>query len=333
LADTGHSFALVEVLIRRPDRIEIALDAVTEVRAWSERLPPHLGARLGELMGRIAHRERHALAPSGGGAHPLIMGALNVTPDSFSDGGDFAEPGAAIARGRAMIGEGAAIVDIGGESTRPGAEPVAPEQEMRRVLPVVEGLAGAGVPLSIDTRNAATMRRAIAAGVAIVNDVSALGHDPAAIEAVADSGVAVVLMHARGDPRTMQLDPAYAFAPLDVFDYLEERVAACLAAGIGRERIVVDPGIGFGKTLAHNLEIMHRLALLHGLGCPILVGASRKSFIGRLSRSEVPKERGPGSLAAALAAVAEGARIVRVHDVAATAQALAVSRAITEGAP
>jgi dihydropteroate synthase len=261
------------------------------------------------------------------------MGIVNVTPDSFSDGGDLATPAAAIARGRSMLAEGADLLDIGGESTRPGSDPVAPEEELRRVLPVVEGLAAAGACVSIDTRNAATMRRAIAAGARLVNDVSALAHDPGALDVVAESGVPVVLMHAQGDPRTMQRDPAYAFAPLDVFDYLEARIAVCLARGIGRERIVVDPGIGFGKTLAHNLEILNRLALLHGLGCPILLGASRKSFIGRLSRGEPPKARGPGSLAAALAGIERGAAIVRVHDVAETAQALAVARAIGRGMP
>ncbi len=324
----GFAFTAAEVLIRMSDRIVCSAIGLDDLRAWQAGLPTAEAERVDRLLARMVAPGPHALAGQGLPGRPLVMGVVNVTPDSFSDGGDFASTEAATARGRAMIAEGADILDIGGESTRPGSEPVDPGEEMRRVLPVIAGLAGAGVPLSIDTRNASTMRRAIAAGAGIVNDVSALNHDPEAMAVVADSAVAVVLMHARGDPRTMQKDPRYDCAPLDVFDALEARIEACSAHGIGRDRIVVDPGIGFGKTLRHNLEILDRLAVLHGLGCPILLGVSRKSFIARLSRGEPPKERGPGSLAAALSGVAQGARILRVHDVAGTAQALAVATAI-----
>jgi dihydropteroate synthase len=256
---------------------------------------------------------------------PLVMGILNVTPDSFS--GDGTAPEAAIARGHAMLAAGADILDIGGESTRPGAEPISVETELARILPVVRALAGTA-PVSIDTRNATTMAAALEAGATIVNDVSALRHDPAALEVVARHGARVVLMHMLGtDPRTMQQDPRYTDVALEVAGFLRQRVAAAEAAGVPRARIAVDPGIGFGKTLAHNLALLDRLPLLAGLGCRILVGASRKGFLGRLSGVAAADRRLPASLAAALAAAARGAGILRVHDVAETVQALRVAAA------
>jgi dihydropteroate synthase len=253
------------------------------------------------------------------------MGIVNVTPDSFSDGGRWLDPGAAVAQGLRLESEGANILDIGGESTRPGAEPIGVEEELRRVIPVIAALARqARVPVSVDTRNAEVMRRAAEAGARIVNDVAALGYDPNALRVAAEMDLPVVLMHAQGDPRTMQLDPRYDDVVLDVYDWLEARIAVCEAAGIARGRIVVDPGIGFGKTVAHNLALLGSLSIFHGLGCPILLGASRKSFIGRLSGGAPADQRVPGSVAAALLAVAQGVQILRVHDVAATRQALAV---------
>jgi len=263
---------------------------------------------------------------------PRIMGIVNVTPDSFSDGGERVDPGRAVEDGLAMQAAGAAIVDVGGESTRPGAAPVPLEEELARTIPVVAGLARQGVTVSIDTRHARVMVGAIEAGAAIVNDVTALGGEPESLALIADSPAAVILMHMRGEPRTMQADPRYADAPLDVYDYLAERVQACEAAGIARARIAVDPGIGFGKTVSHNLEILDRLALYHGIGCALALGVSRKSFIGRLSSGEPPKERLAGSLAAALAGVRRGVQILRVHDVAETAQALALWQAIDAAA-
>jgi dihydropteroate synthase len=255
---------------------------------------------------------------------PRIMGIVNVTPDSFSDGGRHMAPEAAIAHASRLEAEGADILDIGGESTRPGAEPIGAEEELRRVLPVIEALAKrARVPLSIDTRNALVMRRAAEAGARLINDVSALAHDPASLAAAAETGLPVVLMHAQGDPRTMQRNPRYRDVVLDVYDALEARIEACEKAGIPRARLVVDPGIGFGKTLAHNLALLGSLGIFHGLGCAILLGASRKSFIAKLTGAG-PEERLPGSLAAALAGAAQGVQILRVHDVAATRQALAV---------
>lgn len=262
------------------------------------------------------------------------MGIVNVTPDSFSDGGAFLEAERAIAHGKALIDAGAQILDIGGESTRPGASPVEPAEEQRRIVPVIEGLAetaeAASVLISVDTRNVATMRAALAAGAGMINDVSALTHDPDSLVVVAKSDAQVVLMHMQGEPGTMQVAPAYDDVALDVHDYLENRIEACVAAGIDRSRIVIDPGIGFGKTIAHNLALLDQLSLFHGLGAPLLVGVSRKGFIGRLSKGEPPPQRMPGSLALGLAALNQGAQILRVHDVAETVQAIRVLTALRE---
>lgn len=255
---------------------------------------------------------------------PRLMGILNVTPDSFSDGGDFADFASARAHGRLMLAEGADLIDVGGESTRPGAAAVAPEVERERTLAVVADLALAGAVVSIDTRRAALMADAVNAGARIINDVSALSHDPDSLPTAARLKVPVVLMHMLRTPETMQVAPHYDSALLDIYDALAGRVAAAEAAGIERARLVVDPGIGFGKTLLHNLELLQGLALLQGLGCPVLVGVSRKSFLGRLTGNDDPRARLPESLAAGLWAVAQGAQILRVHDVGASRRALAV---------
>lgn len=267
-----------------------------------------------------------------------IMGIVNVTPDSFSDGGRLTSTQAAIEHARALEVAGAGILDIGGESTRPGSDPVPLDEELRRVMPVIEGLAGrVEARISIDTRKAEVMRRAAAAGADLINDISALTHDRASLDVAAESGLPVILMHALGDPKTMQDAPAYDHVLLDVFDYLEQRIAACEAAGIERGRLIADPGIGFGKTVDHNLTLLHGLSLFHGLGVPILLGASRKRFIGAVtgagnvggaSADQRPDERVAGSIAAALMGVAQGAQIIRVHDVAETKQALALWQAI-----
>ncbi len=262
------------------------------------------------------------------GRRPLLMGVVNVTPDSFSDGGLFASTEAAIAQGRRLAEEGADILDIGGESTRPGSEPVPEDEELRRVLPVVEALAADGHLVSIDTRRAGVMRAALAAGARIANDVTALAGDPESLDVAAGAGAAVVLMHMQGDPRTMQRDPHYGDVVAEVGDFLAARVEACVAAGIPRARICVDPGIGFGKTVEHNLALLRGLAALRPEGCALLVGASRKGFIGKLSRGEDTSRRLPGSLAVALHAAAAGADVLRVHDVAETRQALEIWRAL-----
>jgi dihydropteroate synthase len=264
------------------------------------------------------------------GDRPLVMGVLNVTPDSFSDGGLHFDPAAAIAAGRRMFDDGADIVDVGAESTRPGAAELPPAEEQARLLPVLRALAGAG-PLSVDTRHAATMRAALDAGVRIINDVSGLSHDPAAARVVADAGCPVVLMHMRGTPATMQARTDYADVAAEVFAELAGRIRAAEAAGIARRNIVADPGIGFAKTAAQNLVLLQRLAAFHGLGVRLLVGVSRKSFIGRFGGAANPPGRLPGSLAAALFALSRGAQILRVHDVAETVQAVRIWRSCADG--
>lgn len=258
---------------------------------------------------------------------PVFMGIVNVTPDSFSDGGLYDETEGAVNHAAELASDGAAIVDIGGESTRPGSDTVADEEELSRVVPVIEELKGSPAVISVDTRKSAVARAAAKAGAKILNDVSALTYDPACLDVAAEEGLDVVLMHAQGEPKTMQDNPTYDDVVLEVFDYLEARIEACEAAGIGRARIAADPGLGFGKTLAHNLALLANVSLFHGLGVPLLIGASRKRFIGGLGQEKDPKLREPGSHAAAIASAAQGAQAFRVHDVAGTRQALGVWRA------
>ena len=259
---------------------------------------------------------------------PRIFGIINVTPDSFSDSGETFDIESAIRRGREMIDEGADVLDVGGESTRPGAEPVSTKEEISRTEPVVRALAEMGATVSIDSRRAEVMAAAIDAGAKIINDVTALTGDPDSIGLVSMSGQSVIMMHMQGEPRTMQNNPFYKNAAIDVFDYLKHRIQVCVDAGINHGSIAVDPGIGFGKTLDHNLDILNRLDLYSNIGSAVMLGASRKSFIGKLSNSPLPKRRIPGSLAAVLSAWASGVQLFRVHDVAETRQALDVWQAI-----
>lgn len=254
------------------------------------------------------------------------MGVVNVTPDSFSDAGRFLDPQVAIAHANRLIDEGADLIDVGGESTRPGAQPVDAAEESRRVLPVIRALRDASVPAGVDTVKPEIMHRAIAEGASVVNDVNAL-RAPGALETVAESDVGVCLMHIQGEPRTMQAAPHYDDVVGEVKAFLRERVAAAVASGIRRERIAIDPGFGFGKTIEHNLELLRRLAEFAELGVPLLVGLSRKSTLGAIT-GRPAGERLPAGIAAALLAVQRGARIVRVHDVAATRDALAVLAAV-----
>jgi dihydropteroate synthase len=268
-------------------------------------------------------------------AAPAVMGVLNVTPDSFSDGGRYAEPEAAVARALAMASEGAALLDVGGESTRPGAEPVGVAAELDRVVPVIEALVASGAPpISIDTAKPEVMQAAAAAGAELINDVRALAA-PGALEAAAASGCAVCLMHMQGEPRTMQQAPAYEDVVEDVYAFLAARIEACVRAGIAEDRLLADPGFGFGKSLAHNLVLMRHLARFAGLGVPLLVGVSRKSMIGAVTGRPVG-ERLAGGLALAALAVGAGARVIRSHDVAPTLDAIrmaaAVAAAGTDGA-
>ncbi len=257
-----------------------------------------------------------------------IMGVVNVTPDSFSDGGAFDDDVSAIAHARRLVSEGAAIVDIGGESTRPRAAPVPAAEELARVMPVVEGVAGLGLPaqISIDTMKLEVAEAALDAGASYVNDVTAFRHEPELAGLVADRGVDCCLMHMLGEPRTMQDDPRYDDVVDDVKAFLEERMAAAVKAGVREERIQLDPGIGFGKTLEHNLELLRRLDELAALGRPLVIGTSRKSFLGRLTGRDVT-ERVHATVATSVIAFERGARVFRVHDVAATADALAVTAA------
>jgi dihydropteroate synthase len=262
-----------------------------------------------------------------------LMGIVNVTPDSFSDGGQFLEPDAAIAHALELIGEGADIVDVGGESTRPGAQPVSAEEELRRVCPVIEGIVGANLAdgarpqISIDTSKSTVARAALTAGATLVNDVTALRADREMAGLVADSGAECCLMHMLGEPRTMQLQPRYADVVDDVKAFLLERMEFAVAEGIAEQRVLLDPGIGFGKTVAHNLELLRRLAELAELGRPLVVGTSRKSFLGRVAGSAEASERLAGTLATNVLALERGASVFRVHDVAPVREALTVAAA------
>jgi dihydropteroate synthase len=304
--------------------VERAEAAVAELgsdagRAWRNLTSPRAPLRLRERIVRLDQ--------------PQVVGILNVTPDSFSDGGRFDGPDSAAQAGFAMAEAGAAIVDVGGESTRPGAKPVWEGDEVERVLPAVTRLAAGGTAVSIDTRKASVMGAALGAGAAMVNDVSGLTFDDRASDLVARAGCPVVLMHHLGPPETMQQAPSYDRPVLfAVYDWLEERIEAAEAAGIERARILVDPGIGFGKTVQHNLDLLNGLALLHGLGCPIMIGASRKRMIGALSGEAPAGERLAGSLALALKAVDQGAQLLRVHDVPETVQALRIWRGLRDAA-
>ncbi len=263
------------------------------------------------------------------GPDPVLMGVLNVTPDSFSDGGEFLDPDKAIAQAASLLDEGAQIVDIGGESTRPGSDPVSPEEELRRVVPVVRGILAARpeTAVSIDTYRASTAEAALEAGACVVNDVTALG-DPKMAGLVAERGSRVVLMHMRGEPKSMQQDPVYEDVVREVRDFLANRAERAVRAGVSEGSIILDPGIGFGKTLEHNLTLLNRLDALVELGFPVLVGASRKSFLGKVSGSDTPKERLFGTVAANVLAYERGATLFRVHDIRANKEALAVAAAI-----
>ena len=264
---------------------------------------------------------------------PCIMGVLNVTPDSFSDGGRFFAADAALEQALAMVREGAAIVDIGGESTRPGSEPVPAGEELRRVLPVVAALAGSvGVPISVDTMKAEVARQALAAGAAIINDVSALRYDDAMIEVVAETGCPVCLMHMKGQPKTMQDDPVYDDVVDEVLRFLEARMTFAVARGVREEQILVDPGVGFGKTVAHNLALLDGLSRIAALGRPVVLGASRKRFLGAILGAE-PGQRVVGTVATTVIGFMSGAHVFRVHDVKPNFEALRVALAVREGAP
>jgi dihydropteroate synthase len=285
---------------------------------WSALTSPRAPLQLGERTIRLDQ--------------PQVMGIVNATPDSFSDGGQFEDSAAAASAGADMTSEGAAIVDVGGESTRPGAKPVWEGDEIERVGPVIRQLAKGGAAVSVDTRKADVMTAAIEAGARMINDVSALTYDGRSAGVIAASRVPVVLMHHKGAPETMQDDPRYDDVLVEVYLWLEERIAAAEMAGIKRDRILIDPGFGFGKKLAHNLELMNGLALFHSLACPLVIGASRKRTIGALSAEAPADRRVAGSIAFALKAAEQGVQLLRVHDVFETVQALRVWRGMRDQA-
>lgn len=334
IADTMVWFAAWHVSLRDNDSVKSAIVAVPELDGWIAVMPDRLAdavraqrAAVARPRGTMQLGERVVRL-----SEPQLMGILNVTPDSFSDGGKHVDTAAASDAGFALASAGAAIVDVGGESTRPGAPPVWEGDEIERVETVVSALARGGVAVSIDTRKAAVMEAALAAGATIVNDISALRYDERAMEVVAKAGCPVVLMHAPSAKSDAHDGGTYAHVLLDVYDMLAERVAACAAAGIDPAKIIVDPGIGFGKGVADNLAIVNGLALFHTLGCPLLFGASRKRMIGALDNEAPADQRLGGSVALHYQAATQGAQLLRVHDIAENRQALRVWRGLRDAA-
>jgi dihydropteroate synthase len=316
------AFGAVRLWEGEPGNVKHAIVRYSTLQAIDE-------PRVKELLDRLA-APRAAIAGASMD-RPRIMGIVNVTPDSFSDGGDNLQPEAAIGHAKRLVAEGADFIDVGAESTRPGSSTVPQEEELQRLLPVLKELAGLSAPVSADTRKPQVMREAAAAGAAILNDVTALSFTPESLGTAAELKLPAVLMHAQGNPDKMQDNPVYKDAVIEVYDYLENRIAAAVAAGLPRECIVADPGIGFGKTLEHNLSILHNIAIFHGLGVPLMVGASRKGFVQKISGAAGPKESVIGSVAVALDAISHGVQIVRVHDVGDTRQALFLWEAIRGG--
>ncbi len=312
------AFTLVEIITRTSGEISRRTVSYAEAKALQLALDSFETVRP-DIAGIALHR-------------PRLMGIVNVTPDSFSDGGLLEDSAAAIAHGKSLLHEGAHILDVGGESTRPGSKGVSVNEELRRTIPVVEGLNRAGGIVSIDTRKPEVMKAAALSRAAIINDVSALGFSEDSLPVAAGLGLPVVLMHAQGTPETMQIEPTYDDVALDVYDGLEARIETCLAAGIARSLLVIDPGIGFGKTSRHNVELLQQLTLFHGLGVPLLVGLSRKGFTGALTGEKEPRGRVFGSVSGAVHAALNGAQILRVHDVKQTRQALSVAMAAVDPA-
>ncbi|MCP5381277.1 MAG: dihydropteroate synthase [Kordiimonadaceae bacterium] len=334
LAGGNIYFSALKIIRREKNEITEQIIPLSTLDGYLEKQSDYIRQELEKLLKKITKtRETIDLisAPPLDPSNPLIQGILNITPDSFSDGGAFIDPEKSIAHAIHMIGAGADIIDIGGESTKPGAKPVTNELEKERVLPVIKALSEKNIPISIDSRNADVMKDAISAGANIINDVSALSHDPDSIKIAKETKVPVILMHALGTPETMQENPVYENVLLDIYDYLESRINFCIQAGIHRNRIIIDPGIGFGKTVDHNLQIISNLALFHGLGVPILVGVSRKSFIGKIIGESKTENRLAGSLAAAMVCLEQGAQIIRVHDVTQTRQAIAILQSAGRG--
>jgi dihydropteroate synthase len=315
LAGSPLAFSAVRLWEGEPGNVKYAIVRTSTMQAIDE-------PKVKELLDHIV-APRTAIAGVSMDS-PRIMGIVNVTPDSFSDGGEYLEPNVAIERAKALSNSGADFIDIGGESTRPGSEPVSAEEELRRILPVLSGLTEVLTPVSIDTRKSAVMREAAKIRANIINDVSAFTFSPDSLTTLTELKIPAVLTHAMGDPKTMQDNPTYQDVVIEVYDYLEKRIEAASAAGLPTASLIVDPGIGFGKTAEHNASLLRSISLFHGLGVPLLTGSSRKRSLQKLTGAKTPKEQVAGNVAAALDAVSQGVQIVRVHDVEETHRALAV---------
>ncbi|MBK18724.1 MAG: dihydropteroate synthase [Rhodospirillaceae bacterium] len=323
------SISRAELYLPVSDSLEIIDANVTDITDWADDIGGDLARRISDLL-------KSATKPNAEFAglplsEPLLIGVINVTPDSFHDGGRYDKAQGAIAQGVALINAGAKILDIGGESTRPGADPVSVEEEIARVVPVIEHFAAVDIELSVDTRRPEVMKAGLVAGAKIVNDVTALQSE-GAIEIVRDANASAILMHMKGQPQTMQQEPYYDNAPYEVARFLEGRVEVCEQRGLSRDRLAIDPGIGFGKLDRHNFELLQSISMLHGFGVPVALGVSRKSFIGRVANVEDTNDRLPGTVAATLYAITQNVQIHRVHDVAEIKQALTIWHQCQENA-
>ena len=320
-------FAAVRIISRTKQGLEEEIVSIVDLDNFLKEKSTTVAEKIKTILNNIESPRGALMLNNGsviGWKKPVIQGVLNVTPDSFSDGGQYSDIELARPHAHEMISAGADIIDIGGETTKPGAQSVSIKSEKDRVLPVIKNLATLNFPLSIDSRNAEVMNDAIQNGAHIINDVSALGHDLKSIGVVKKEDVPIILMHAQGPPEIMQNNPQYSHILLDIYDYLESRIKMCIDAGIDKNKIIADPGVGFGKTVDHNLEILNGLSIFHGLGVPLLVGTSRKSFIGKITGEKVAENRVSGSIAAMLLSLEQGVQIVRVHDVEQATQAISV---------
>ncbi len=331
VAGCGLYFSALKIIRRLGAEVSCEIVSVVEWECYLEKQPDTEARELRKLLQNI-ERVRPAIEFQNGlnlnWDRPVLQGVLNVTPDSFSDGGSFDDVEKSLSHAKQMLSSGADIIDVGGETTKPGAVTVSEGMEEERVLPVIKKLKALNCLISIDSRKPGVMRAALGAGAQIINDVSALEYDPESIHVAKDAEVPVILMHAQGTPENMQDDPTYDHAVLDIYDYLKARIDHCVTAGIRKENIIVDPGIGFGKTVDHNLQILANISLFHSLGVPLLIGVSRKSFIGKITGETEPDKRVSGSIAAAQHCIEQGVQIVRVHDVEETRKAISVYRSI-----
>lgn len=334
ISNSGMYFSLLKIITRDEMGVSSEIIHLSQLDDFLSKKPKDIREEIIKTLTKVCVRRPKIALKNNKTLNwdkPIIQGVLNVTPDSFSDGGFHNDIDDAVSVAHKMICAGADIIDIGGESTKPGAKPVSIEAEKERVLPVIRKLVATGVPISVDTRNADVMAAAIEAGAVIINDVSALEYDQNSLQLVKESGFPVILMHSQGTPETMQKNPKYENVLLDIYDYLEARIEVCLKAGMSLSKIIIDPGIGFGKTVEHNLQIIANISLFHGLGVPILIGTSRKSFIGKLTGQEEAMKRVSGSIASAQICLDQGVQILRVHDIEETAQAISIWNAVSNG--